>query len=99
MLCTFGPDCIGILCFTRGNEGRAEDAVFRQKKDTWCVEMAQQQKSGLTGTNTHTQEVLTETRVRRRLCTQKGTQVSKIFVTAKQGVYPQGDAEGGILEL
>ena len=99
MLCTFGPDCIGILCFTRGNEGRAEDAVFRQKKDTWCVEMAQQQKSGLTGTNTHTQEVLTENRVSHRLCTQKGTQVSKIFVTAKPGVYPKGDTFRGILEL
>ncbi len=42
---------------------------------------------------------LVENEVRQRLCTQKGTQVSRIFVTAKQGVYPQGDAEGGILEL
>ena len=37
--------------------------------------------------------------VRRRLCTQKGTQVSRIFATAKRGVNPKGDAEGGILEL
>ena len=61
--------------------------------------MAQQQKSGLTGTNTHTQEVLTENRVCHRLCTQKGTQVSEIFVTAKPGVYPKGDTFRGILEL
>ena len=61
--------------------------------------MAQQQKSGLTGTNTHTQEVFTENRVCHRLCTQKGNQVSEIFATAKPGVYLQGDAEGGILEL
>ena len=99
MLCTFGPDCIGILCFTRRNEGRAEDVVFRQKKDTWCVEMVQQQKSELTGTNTHTQEVFTENRVCHRLCTQKGTPVSEIFVTAKPGVYPKGDTFSGILEL
>ena len=61
--------------------------------------MAQQQKSGLTGTNTHTQEVFTENRVSHRLCTQKGTQVSEIFATAKQGVYPKGDTFRGILEL
>ena len=61
--------------------------------------MAQQQKSGLTGTKIHTQEVLTENKVSHRLCTQKGTQVSEIFATAKPGVYPKGDAEGGILEL
>ena len=48
---------------------------------------------------THTHEVLTKNRVCHRLCTQKGTQVSEIFVTAKPGVYPQGDAKGGILEL
>ena len=98
MLCTFGPDCIGILCFTRRNKGRAEDAVFRQKKDTWCVEMAQQQKSGLTGTNTHTRSTHRD-RVCHRLCTQKGTHVSKIFATVKLWVYPKGDTFRGILEL
>ena len=40
MLCTFGPDCIGILCFTRGNEGRAEDAVLGKRRIPgalkWC---------------------------------------------------------------
>ena len=61
--------------------------------------MAQQQESGPTGTKIHMQEVLTENIVHHRLCTRKGTQVSEIFVTAKQEVYPQGDAEGGILEL
>ena len=67
--------------------------------DTRCVEMAQQQESGLTGTKIHTQEVLTENIVRHRLCTRKGTQVSEIFATAKQGVYPKGDTFRGILEL
>ena len=61
--------------------------------------MVQQQKSGLTGTNIHTQEVLTQNRVHHRLYTQKGTHVSKIFVTAKPGVYPKGDTFRGILEL
>ena len=61
--------------------------------------MAQQQESGLTGTKIHTQEVLTENIVSHRLCTRKGTQMSEIFATVKQGVYPKGDAEGGILEL
>ena len=63
--------------------------------------MAQQQESGPTGTKIHTQEVLvlTENIVRHRLCTRKGTQVSEIFATAKQGVYPKGDTFRGILEL
>ena len=67
--------------------------------DTRCVEMAQQQESGPTGTKIHTQEVLTENIVRQRLCTRKGTHVSEIFATAKQGVYPKGDTFRGILEL
>ena len=67
--------------------------------DTRCVEMAQQQESGLTGTKIHTKEVLTENIVCHRLCTQKGTRVSEIFATAKQGVYPKGDTFRGILEL
>ena len=45
------------------------------------------------------QEVHTENIVRHRLCTRKGTQVSEIFATAKQGVYPKGDTFRGILEL
>ena len=53
--------------------------------------MAQQQESGPTGTKIHMQEVLTENIVHHRLCTRKGTQVSEIFATAKQGVYPKGD--------
>ena len=61
--------------------------------------MVQQQKSGLTGTKIHTQEVLTENKVSHRSCTQRGTQVSEIFVTAKPGVYPKGDTFRGILEL
>ena len=61
--------------------------------------MAQQQESGPTGTKIHTQEVLTENIVRHRLYTRKGTQVSEIFATAKQGVYPKGDTFRGILEL
>ena len=61
--------------------------------------MAQQQESGPTGTKIHTQEVLTENIVCHRLCTRKGTQVSEIVATAKQGVYPKGDTFRGILEL
>ena len=67
--------------------------------DTRCVEMTQQQESGLRGTKIHTQEVLTENIVRHRLSTRKGTRVSEIFATAKQGVYPKGDTFRGILEL
>ena len=49
--------------------------------------------------HTYTQEIFTENRVRQRLCTQKGTPVSKILVMAKPGVYPKGDTFRGILEL
>ena len=48
---------------------------------------------------THTHKKYSQRRVCHRLCTQKGTQVSEIFVTAKPGVYPKGDTFRGILEL